>query len=128
MRACVGDVHRGFLVLKQLVAPLPPAVHAVLQVGDLGLTRADVERWAVGGLPPLGLERPVCWIDGNWDDFGGLGLRALDAPAELAPGLVYVPRGTVLELGACASAAWAVRSRATGNATAHGASTGGPSS
>ena len=99
MLACVGDVHRSFGLLERLVGRLPRAVQAVVQVGDLGLTRADVERLADGGPPPLRLDRPVHWIDGNWDDFGGLGLRDLDVPTALAPGLVYVPRGTVLELG-----------------------------
>jgi predicted phosphodiesterase len=98
MIAFIGDVHRSFDLLEQTVARLPWAIQTVIQLGDLGLTATDVKRVARGGSPPATLDRPVYWIDGNWDDFGGLSLRDITEPSELVPNLIYVPRGYVLEL------------------------------
>jgi hypothetical protein len=98
MIAFIGDLHRSFELLEQTVSRLPWAIQVVIQLGDLGLTATDVERVALGGSSPVALDRPVYWIDGNWDDFGGLALRDITHPSELVPNLIYLPRGSVLEL------------------------------
>ena len=95
MIAFIGDVHRAFDRPAAIVDQLPADVTAVVQVGDLGLRPTDVtepERCAVR------LARPTYFISGNHDYEPWL--RELLVPTEVAPNLVYVPRGTVLELDA----------------------------
>lgn len=91
MIAFIGDVHRAFGRLERIVAELGPSVEAVIQVGDLGLHPDDP-----AGLIPR-LRRPVYYITGNHDYEPWY--RDCSAPAEFAPNLIYVPRGTVLEFG-----------------------------
>jgi|GEM_PF-971957 len=98
MIAIIGDVHRSFNILEDIVASIPRDIDAVIQVGDLGLRASDL-RAGIGGEAVLRLQQPVYWIDGNWDDFGGLGLRDFIEPTELLPNLIYVPRGTVMTFG-----------------------------
>ncbi len=101
MIAIIGDVHRSFNIFEDIVAGLPRDLDAVIQVGDLGLRASDLRGVNGGekrGEAVLRLMRRVYWIDGNWDDFGGLGLRELSEPTELFPNLIYIPRGTVLEM------------------------------
>lgn len=75
----VGDVHGHYEALARRVAALPRTV-AVVQVGDLGPLAA----WAP-------LDRPVYFVRGNHDDLPAL--RGLATPAEVRPGLVYLPAG-----------------------------------
>lgn len=47
-------------------------------------------------------EIPVWWIDGNHENFDRLeavGAFGADAPVEVAPGVTYIPRGTVQTVG-----------------------------
>lgn len=88
-----GDVHRSFGDLEGAIAAAGDGVAAHVQVGDLGV-------WPLGGMPPgthdLSPVRPLHFIDGNWDYFPWL--RAHEAPVELMPNVIYVPRGTVLDM------------------------------
>lgn len=99
MIAVIGDVHRSFGILEAIISKLPRSVRTVIQVGDLGLTAADV-RMGKARRPALRVppQKRLYWIDGNWDDYGGLELSARTEPTEMLPGIVYMPRGTVLRL------------------------------
>ncbi|MBY0491355.1 MAG: hypothetical protein K2R93_16040 [Gemmatimonadaceae bacterium] len=94
MLAIVGDIHQDIDGLAWIVEQqLPPEVTVVVQVGDLYLSGAP-------GTPPSArwrrLARHVYFIDGNHHHFPST--RGLTAPTEIAPGLSYCPRGTVLHL------------------------------
>jgi calcineurin-like phosphoesterase family protein len=91
--AFIGDVHRAFDRLTTIVDGLPAEVGAVVQVGDLGLLPSEVaERCA------LRLARPMYFISGNHDYEPWF--HELAVPTEIAPNLIYVPRGAVLPLDA----------------------------
>ena len=93
MIAFIGDVHREFGRLAGAVAELPAGVDVAVQVGDLGLHSDDLGPTGPG-VPPLA--RLVYYITGNHDHEPSY--RGIARPTEMAPNLVYVPRGTVLEL------------------------------
>ena len=95
MIAFIGDVHRAFDRLRRVVEELPAAVDTIVQVGDLGLRPSDLEPPNSGALP---LARVMHFISGNHDHEPWF--RGLRTPTELAPNLIYVPRGTVLRLDA----------------------------
>jgi predicted phosphodiesterase len=86
-------VHRAFDRLARAVAGLPTSVEIAIQVGDLGLHQDDLGPTAPG-VPPLA--RQVYYVTGNHDHEPSY--RGIVEPTEMAPNLVYVPRGTVLEL------------------------------
>jgi hypothetical protein len=94
MLAIVGDIHQDIDGLAWIVEQqLRREVTAVVQVGDLYLSTTP-------DLPPSArwrpLARPLYFIDGNHHNFSST--RGLTAPTEVAPGLTYCPRGTVLPL------------------------------
>src|SRR5262249_61154440 len=93
MIAFIGDVHRAFDRLAGEVAALPANVEAAIQVGDLGLHQDDLDP-AGFGLPAIA--RPVYYVTGNHDHEPSY--RGISRPTEMAPNLVFVPRGTVLDL------------------------------
>jgi hypothetical protein len=93
MIAFIGDVHREFDRLAGAVAELPVGVEVAIQVGDLGLHSDDLGPTGPG-VPPL--DRLVYYITGNHDHEPSY--RGIARPTEMAPNLVFVPRGTVLEL------------------------------
>ncbi len=93
MIAFIGDVHRSFDRLAEAVSELPPSVDVAIQVGDLGLHGDDLKP-AGAGLPHLA--RKVLFVTGNHDHEPSY--RGIVRPTEMAPNLIYVPRGTVLEL------------------------------
>jgi predicted phosphodiesterase len=93
--AFIGDVHRAFDRLSRMVDELPADVATIVQVGDLGLRPSDL---APPGPGAFRLGRPMHFIGGNHDHEPWF--RELRAPTELAPNLIYVPRGTVLQLDA----------------------------
>jgi predicted phosphohydrolase len=92
MIAFIGDVHRSFDRLATAVGELPSSVDVAIQVGDLGLHGDDLQR--AGVVPPLA--RKVYYVTGNHDHEPSY--RGIVKPTEMAPNLIYVPRGTVLEL------------------------------
>jgi hypothetical protein len=89
----IGDVHRAFDRLAGAVAEFPDTVDVAIQVGDLGLHPDDLDSTG-SGLPPLA--RQVYYVTGNHDHEPSY--RGITRPTEMAPNLVFVPRGTVLEL------------------------------
>ena len=89
----IGDVHRAFDRLAVAVAGFPAAVDVAIQVGDLGLHADDLGPTG-SGLPSLA--RKVYYVTGNHDHEPSY--RGIARPTEMAPNLVFVPRGTVLEL------------------------------
>jgi predicted phosphodiesterase len=89
----IGDVHRAFDRLAGVLAHFSADVGVAIQVGDLGLHSDDLGPTGTG-MPPLA--RPVYFVTGNHDHEPSY--RGIVAPTEMAPNLVYVPRGTVLEL------------------------------
>ncbi len=93
MIAFIGDVHREFDRLAGAVAELPAGVEIAIQVGDLGLHQDDLGPTGPG-VPPLA--RLVYYVTGNHDHEPSY--RGITRPTEMAPNLVFVPRGTVLEL------------------------------
>ena len=93
MIAFIGDVHRAFDRFAGAVAELKPDVEIAIQVGDLGLHQDDL---APSGRGIPALDRRVYYITGNHDHEPCY--RGITRPTEMAPNLVFVPRGTVLEL------------------------------
>jgi hypothetical protein len=93
MIAFIGDVHREFDHLAGAVSRLPADVKVAIQVGDLGLHGDDLGPTG-SGMPRF--DRPVYYVTGNHDHEPFY--RGLTRPTEMAPNLVFVPRGTVLEL------------------------------
>jgi len=93
MIAFIGDVHREFDRLAGAVSKLPAGVEVAIQVGDLGLHSDDLAPTG-RGVPPLA--HPVYYVTGNHDYEPSY--RGVTRPTEMAPNLVFVPRGTVLEL------------------------------
>jgi predicted phosphodiesterase len=91
MIAFIGDIHRAFGRLAGAVAELPASVEVAIQVGDLGLHPDDLTGH---GVPPL--SRVVYYVTGNHDYEPSY--RGITKPTETAPNLIFVPRGTVLEL------------------------------
>ena len=91
--AFIGDIHGHFKRMADTVAALPDSVTRIFQVGDMGLYPPHLvseDCWFVA--PP----RTVEYIDGNHEDFTIL--RDIASPTELRPNLVYLPRGTVLDV------------------------------
>lgn len=88
-----GDVHRSFFELESMIADSGPEIQAHIQVGDLGI-------WPLGGMPPgtrdLNPVHPLYFVEGNWDYMPWF--RDHTEPVELMPNVIYVPRGTILEL------------------------------
>lgn len=87
--AFIGDVHAKFDQLRRLFdqnEDLQEA-EAVIQLGDLGLWPRY--EWVT---PP----RRIYFLDGNHEYFPEL--TDIKEPQEIRENLVYVPRGTVLEL------------------------------
>jgi UDP-2,3-diacylglucosamine pyrophosphatase LpxH len=91
MLAFIGDVHRAFDRLAGTIEKLPTGVEMAIQVGDLGLHADDLTG---AGVPSL--SRTVYYVTGNHDHEPCY--RGIAQPTEMAPNLIFVPRGTVLEL------------------------------
>jgi hypothetical protein len=110
MIAFLGDVHDLLAPMRDLLDRLPRQVRAVVQVGDLWVwpEAADVPPLPDGTArevprrprdPSLHWRRPprdLLWVDGNHHPYWLT--RGLTAPTRVAPGLTYVPRGTVRPL------------------------------
>lgn len=110
MIAIIGDAHEMLDELHAVLDALPRRVRAVIQLGDLWVwpDPADVPPGADGHpreLPPrprdprLHWRRPprdLYYLDGNHHNFPVT--RGLTTPTRIAPGLTFLPRGTVLTL------------------------------
>ena len=108
--ALLGDVHDFLQPMRDLLDRLPRQVRAVIQVGDLCVwpEAEDAPPMPDGSPrelprrprdPSLHWRRPprdMLWIDGNFHPY--CLTRGLTTPTRVAPGLVYLPRGTVATL------------------------------
>lgn len=93
MIAILGDLHGLCGLLEDADKRLKPGV-PIIQVGDFGWYPNIRPHWNQLGKR---LRRTVYWIDGNHEYFPEVPLDAA-APVEVAKNIVYVPRGTILEL------------------------------
>jgi hypothetical protein len=105
MIAVLGDVHELLDEMRDVVDALPRNVRAVIQVGDLWAWPPAPPHGAGADLPPAPsdprfrwrrLPRPIYYLDGNHHLYPLT--RGVTRPTEVAPGLAYLPRGTVLTL------------------------------
>lgn len=110
MIAFFGDVHDLLAPMRDLLHHVPPSVHAIIQVGDLWVwpeaedvpslpdgTARDMPRRPRD--PSLHWRRPprdLLWVDGNHHPYPLT--RGLTVPTRVAPGITFLPRGTVLTL------------------------------
>ncbi len=91
-----GDVHGMFGHLNSLINKKRNDLEAVVCLGDFGYwPRAGV--FTPDSVKPGGV--PLYWLDGNHEDFDALRAFRAEHGDEVSPGVRYVPRGTVLELG-----------------------------
>jgi len=91
----VGDVHGVFERLNHLIQQEEPDI--ILQVGDFGYW----PRLEDQDLEAIDTSRTrIYFCEGNNDDLDSLNalVKQPGQPVELAPNLIYMPRGAVLEL------------------------------
>ena len=91
MIAFIGDVHRAFNRLAGAVASLTPDVEPFRSA-----ILASIATISGRPGPVSPLARVVYYVTGNHDHEPSY--RGIAQPTEMAPNLVFVPRGTVLEL------------------------------
>ncbi|MDB4879681.1 MAG: hypothetical protein JWL60_1127 [Gemmatimonadetes bacterium] len=110
MIALLGDVHDMLAPMRDTLARLPREVRAIVQVGDMwAWPEAEDVPPLADGTPREVPRRPwdaslhwrrpprdLLWIDGNHHPYWLT--RGPTVPTRLAPGLTYLPRGTVLTL------------------------------
>jgi predicted phosphodiesterase len=84
----LGDIHGDMRGITRTV-PFLNAEDVVIQVGDFGFDKRTATEWE-----PMPFS--VYAIDGNHEDFRVVGHQT--AVTEIAEGLHYVPRGTVLTI------------------------------
>lgn len=93
-----GDLHGYFEEFGKVIARESPSL--VLQCGDFGFWPNDGMRLPlIGFRDAYGKVVPVHWADGNHEDHRELQKLVLNEPdMEIAPGIVYQPRGSLLTL------------------------------
>jgi len=91
----VGDVHGAFERLNYLIDQEKPDI--ILQVGDFGYW-PRLEDQELGGINTS--RTRIYFCEGNNDDLDYLNalVKTPGQPVEIAPNLIYMPRGSVLEL------------------------------
>jgi len=106
--AFVGDVHDLLDPFREILHRVPPQVRTIIQVGDLWIwpNEEDVPPLADGAareVPRRPRDTSMHWrrpprdlyfLDGNHHPYWLT--RGLDRPTRVAPGITYLPRGTVL--------------------------------
>lgn len=92
MIAFVGDVHGQFEIFHMIPNDIVPKNVQVIQVGDFGVVPNLVSLWR----RVKQFDKPIFFIDGNHEYFPLL--TPYKKPSAIAEGLVYVPRGTVLNI------------------------------
>jgi hypothetical protein len=110
MIAFLGDVHDLLAPMRDLLDRLPSEVRAVVQVGDLwvwpetddvppladGTAREVPRRPRDQSLHWVRPGRDLLWVEGNHHPYWLT--RGLAVPTPVAPGLTFLPRGTVVTL------------------------------
>jgi len=91
----IGDLHGGFEWLPNILKHVPKDA-TLIQVGDFGFWPGHPQTHWEKVWPRLGFEKPMYVIDGNHEHFPML--RGITEPTEIWKGLIYVPRGNVLDL------------------------------
>jgi Icc-related predicted phosphoesterase len=86
----VGDIHGDYDLLYNV--DYSDEKSQVIQVGDFGVTLDISVKWNRVDK----LEKPIYFIDGNHEYFPLL--LNYTEPAEIADGLIYLPRGTIKEI------------------------------
>ena len=108
MIAFIGDVHDLLQPFRDMLHRVPPKVRTIIQVGDIWVwpNEEDVPPSADGSArdvprqprdTSLHWRRParhVFFLDGNHHCYSLT--RGLDRPTQVAPGLTFLPRGTVM--------------------------------
>lgn len=98
----IGDIHGCWNDLYRAIAILQDAgADMMIQVGDFGCWNPE-KKITASSWDELKLDVPVYWIDGNHEDFPFLKSMVdwdLLEPQTVAENVIYIPRGTVLELG-----------------------------
>lgn len=84
----IGDTHIADEMLAKMVAD-SPLDSTIIQVGDIGF-------WPEWAYRYVRLPRPIYFIEGNHDHIPSF--ADIKEPTAVWPDLIYVPRGTVLEL------------------------------
>lgn len=95
-----GDVHAKVGEFANMVNSAPKD-YEIVQVGDLGIwpfIREEFESHDGFAPPDTSFDRLVYFIDGNHEHFPMLWEQGRYVQTEIFPNLVYVPRGTVMEL------------------------------
>lgn len=109
-----GDVHGNWPVLNNLLLEKQPDM--VLQCGDFGyFPYRVIPTSCIGCKPEIRLERrydpygrianirdgkrvPIHWVEGNHEDYRVLKVRREKADFEVAPGVIWQPRGSTIKL------------------------------
>lgn len=87
-----GDVHGNWPVLNKLINTKQPST--ILACGDFGYWPRDKNpAYSLSNVKPQNTK--IHWCDGNHEDHEALQARTTD---EVAPGIFYQPRGSVLTL------------------------------
>lgn len=98
----IGDTHgRWDDLYRAMGRLLEEGAEMLIQVGDFGWWPSD-QKIDAGNIDALELDHPVYWIDGNHEHFEFLKDSVewdRKEPQEVRPNCLYIPRGTVLELG-----------------------------
>ena len=92
MFAFIGDIHGDFAFFHRKPFTDISKNVQVIQVGDFGIGPKLVSYWK----PASWLNNPVFFIDGNHEFFPLI--NGYTKPTAIADGLVYLPRGTVLNM------------------------------
>jgi Icc-related predicted phosphoesterase len=91
----VGDTHGDFGWFPKIMKDVPEDA-TVIQLGDFGFWPGYVKEAWHKAWKKLGRPNPIYAIDGNHEYFPIL--ADITEPTEIWKGVIYVPRGTVLEL------------------------------
>ena len=91
----IGDIHGAFEWLPNLLKHVPRDA-TLIQVGDFGFWYGHPQKLWERIWPELGFEKPMYAIDGNHEYYPMF--KGATEPTEIWEGVVYVPRGNVLDI------------------------------
>jgi len=91
----IGDIHGQFEWLPNILKHVPKDA-TLIQVGDFGFWHGHPKKEWNRIWPTLGFEKPMYAIDGNHEYLPMF--RDMVDPTEIWEGVIYLPRGTVLDI------------------------------